>query len=131
VEFEVAYTNKAVVTPYRGAGRPHGVFVMERVIGLIARELGLGPAEGGRGTFIQPDEFPWDVGLTFQDGGPTRYDSGNYPGGLAMALEMIEAGGFRARQAEARRAGRSLAPGPGRHGGGTGAGPYEGAHVRV
>ena len=31
VEFEVAYTNKAVVTPYRGAGRPHGVFVMERI----------------------------------------------------------------------------------------------------
>ena len=131
VEFEVAYTNKAVVTPYRGAGRPHGVFVMERVIGLIARELGLEPAEVRRRNFIQPDEFPWDVGLTFQDGGPTRYDSGNYPGGLAMALEMIEAGGFRARQAEARRAGRYLGLGLGCYVEGTGIGPYEGAHVRV
>jgi aerobic carbon-monoxide dehydrogenase large subunit len=131
VEFEVAYTNKAVVTPYRGAGRPHGVFVMERVIGLIARELGLEPAEVRRRNFIQPEEFPWDVGLTFQDGGPTRYDSGNYPGGLAMALDMIEAGDFRARQAEARLAGRYLGLGLGCYVEGTGIGPYEGAHVRV
>src|SRR6266581_22471 len=131
VEFEVAYTNKAVVTPYRGAGRPHGVFVMERVIGLIARELGLEPAEVRRRNFIQPDEFPWDVGLTFQDGGPTRYDSGNYPDGLAMALEMIEAVDFRRRQSEARRAGRYLGLGLGCYVEGTGIGPYEGAHVRV
>src|SRR6059036_2696901 len=40
-----AYTNKAAVSPYRGAGRPHGAFVMERVIGLIARELGVEPLE--------------------------------------------------------------------------------------
>ena len=60
---------------------------MERMIGLIARELGLEPAEVRRRNLIQPDEFPWDVGLTFQDGSPTRYDSGNYPAGLEMALE--------------------------------------------
>ena len=131
VEFDVAYTNKAVVTPYRGAGRPHGAFVMERVIGLIARELGLEPAEVRRRNFIQPDEFPWDVGLTFQDGGPTRYDSGNYPDGLAMALELIGASDFRRRQVEARRAGRYLGLGLGCYVEGTGIGPYEGAHVRV
>jgi len=131
VEFEVAYTNKAVVTPYRGAGRPHGVFVMERMIALIARELGLEPSEVRRRNFIQPDEFPWDVGLTFQDGGPTRYDSGDYPAGLAMALEMVGAGEFRRRQAEARRAGRYLGLGLGCYVEGTGIGPYEGAHVRI
>ena len=131
VEFEVAYSNKAVVSPYRGAGRPHGVFVMERVIGLIARELGLEPAEVRRRNFIQPDEFPWDVGLTFQDGGPTRYDSGNYPAGLSMAVEMIGAVDFRRRQSEARRAGRYLGLGLGCYVEGTGIGPYEGAHVRV
>ncbi len=131
VEFEVFYTNTAVVTPYRGAGRPHGAFVMERVIGLIARHLGLEPAEVRMRNFIQPDEFPWDVGLTFQDGGPTRYDSGDYPRGLTMALERIGLERFRARQAEARRAGRYLGLGVACYVEGTGIGPYEGAHVRV
>ena len=41
-------------SPYRGAGRPHGAFVMERMIGLIARELGLEPAEVRRRNFVQP-----------------------------------------------------------------------------
>src|SRR5262249_15679535 len=89
VEFDVVYTNKVQVTPYRGAGRPHGAFVMERVLGLIGRELGPDPVEVRRRNLIQPDEFPWDVGIPFQDGGPTRYDSGNYPAGLEMALRMI------------------------------------------
>jgi carbon-monoxide dehydrogenase large subunit len=131
VEFEVVYTNTAMVTPYRGAGRPHGAFVMERVIGLIARQLGLESVEVRRRNFIQPDEFPWDVGLTFQDGGPTRYDSGDYPRGLAMALERIGFDQFRARQAEARRGGRHLGLGVACYVEGTGIGPYEGAHVRV
>jgi carbon-monoxide dehydrogenase large subunit len=131
VEFDVVYTNKVMVTPYRGAGRPHAAFVMERVIGLIARELGLEPSEVRRRNFIQPDEFPWDVGLTFQDGGPTRYDSGNYPAGLEMALQRIGFGEFRARQSAARAEGRYLGLGTACYVEGTGIGPYEGAHVRV
>ena len=131
VDFDVVYTNTAMVTPYRGAGRPHGAFVMERVIGRIARELGLEPAEVRRRNFIQPHEFPWDVGLTFQDGGPTRYDSGDYPAGLALALETIGAATFRRDQAQARTQGRYLGLGVGCYVEGTGIGPYEGAHVRV
>ncbi len=131
VEFDVVYTNRVMVTPYRGAGRPHGAFVMERIIALIARGLGLDPLEVRRRNFIQPNEFPWDVGLTFQDGGPTRYDSGNYPEGLALALQQIEAPAFRARQAAARAAGRYLGLGVACYVEGTGIGPYEGAHVRI
>ena len=131
VEFDVVYTNTAIVSPYRGAGRPHGAFVMERVIGRVARELGLEAVEVRRRNFIQPHEFPWDVGLTFQDGGPTRYDSGDYPRGLEMALETIGFRDFRARQAEARRQGRHLGLGVACYVEGTGIGPYEGAHVRV
>ena len=131
VEFDVVYTNTAIVTPYRGAGRPHGAFVMERVIGRVARELGLEAVEVRRRNFIQPHEFPWDVGLTFQDGGPTRYDSGDYPRGLEMVLETIGFRDFRARQAEARRQGRHLGLGVACYVEGTGIGPYEGAHVRV
>ena len=131
VEFEVRYTNKVMVTPYRGAGRPHGAFVMERMIGRIARELGLEPSDVRRRNFIQPDEFPWDVGLTFQDGGPTRYDSGDYPAGLEMALERIGLPQFRAAQRAARGEGRYLGLGIACYVEGTGIGPYEGAHVRV
>jgi carbon-monoxide dehydrogenase large subunit len=131
VEFSVAYTNTVAVSPYRGAGRPHGAFVMERVISLIARELGLEPVEVRRRNFIQPHELPWDVGLTFQDGGPTRYDSGDYPAGLEMALAMVGYPDFRARQAEARARGRWLGLGVACYVEGTGIGPYEGAHVRV
>ncbi len=131
VEFDAVYTNKVQVTPYRGAGRPQGAFVMERVIGLIARTLGLEPVEVRRRNLIQPDEFPWDVGLTFQDGGPTRYDSGNYPAGLETALQMIGLDDFRARQAAARAEGRYLGLGMACYVEGTGIGPYEGAHVRV
>jgi aerobic carbon-monoxide dehydrogenase large subunit len=131
VEFEVRYTNKVMVTPYRGAGRPHGAFVMERMIGRIARELGLEPSDVRRRNFIQPDEFPWDVGLTFQDGGPTRYDSGDYPAGLEMALARIGFPQFRARQRAARAQGRYLGLGVACYVEGTGIGPYEGAHVRI
>jgi carbon-monoxide dehydrogenase large subunit len=131
VAFDVAYTNRVPVSPYRGAGRPHGAFVMERVIGLIAREVGLEPAEVRRRNLIQPDEFPWDVGLTFQDGSPTRYDSGDYPKGLDVALAAIGAGDFRAHQAAARARGRHLGLGVACYVEGTGIGPYEGAHLRV
>jgi CO/xanthine dehydrogenase Mo-binding subunit len=104
---------------------------MERMIGRIARELRLEPSEVRRRNFIQPDEFPWDVGLTFQDGGPTRYDSGDYPAGLEMALERIGVAKFRAAQRAARAEGRYLGLGVACYVEGTGIGPYEGAHVRV
>ncbi len=64
----VVYTNKVPVTPYRGAGRPQACFVMERLMDRVADELNIDRAEVRRRNFIQPDEFPWDVGLTFQDG---------------------------------------------------------------
>jgi hypothetical protein len=44
--------------------------------------LQLEPNEVRRRNFVRPEDFPWDVGLTFQDGAPTRYDSGNYHAGL-------------------------------------------------
>jgi aerobic carbon-monoxide dehydrogenase large subunit len=130
-EFTVVYTNTPCVSPYRGAGRPHACFVMERLIARIARELDLAPNEVRRRNFVQPEDFPWDVGLTFQDGAPTRYDSGNYPAALAMAEEMIDLAGFRAEQEAARGRGRFLGIGFAAYVEGTGIGPYEGAHVRI
>src|SRR5438105_10267726 len=130
-DFTVVYTNTPCVSPYRGAGRPHACFVMERVIDRIARELGLEPNEVRRRNFVPPDEFPWDVGLPFQDGAPTRYDSGNYPAGLELAEQMIDIPSFRAEQAVARAAGRYLGLGFAAYVEGTGIRPYEGAHVRI
>ncbi len=130
-DFTVVYTNTPCVSPYRGAGRPHANFVMERLIDRVARELQLEPNEVRRRNFIQSDEFPWDVGLTFQDGAPTKYDSGNYPLALDMAEQHIDLPGFRQMQAKARRQGRYLGIGFAAYVEGTGIGPYEGAHVRV
>ena len=51
-EFTAVFTNKPIVTPYRGAGRQHGVFVIERLLDIAARELGIDPR---RDPAAQPD----------------------------------------------------------------------------
>ncbi len=130
-EFTVLYTNKVPVSPYRGAGRPHAVFVMERIMDRIAKELNMDRAEVRSRNFISPDEFPWDVGLVYQDGGPTKYDSGNYQAGLDKLKALLDYDNFPAMQAEARKQGRYLGIGIGCYVEGTGIGPYEGAQVRV
>jgi len=80
---------------------------------------------------IQPDEFPFDQGMIFQDGRPLIYDSGNYPAQLEMIKDMIGWEGFEALRAEAAGQGRLLGIGIGCYVEGTGPGPYEGAHVQV
>ncbi len=131
-ETTVVATNKAPSAPYRGAGRPEAVQVMERVLDLVAAELDLEPADVRFRNLVRPEQMPYAVGLTYRDGAPIVYDSGDYPKALAHALD--ELGGvaaFRARQAEARRAGRYLGIGMGCYTEGTGVGPFEGARVRI
>ncbi len=130
-EFKVLYTNKVPVSPYRGAGRPHAVFVMERILDRIAQELHMDRLQVRSRNFIQPDEFPWDVGLVYQDGGPTKYDSGDYQAGLDKLKALLDYDNFPAMQAEARQQGRYLGIGVACYVEGTGIGPYEGAMVRV
>jgi len=130
-ECTVLYTNKVPVSPYRGAGRPHAVFVMERIMDRIASELHLDRLVVRERNFIQPDEFPWDVGLVYQDGGPTKYDSGNYQAGVDKLKVLLDYDHFPALQAEARQQGRYLGLGIACYVEGTGIGPYEGARVSV
>jgi CO/xanthine dehydrogenase Mo-binding subunit len=130
-DFTALFTNCVATSPYRGAGRPHGAFVMERVMDRLAGELGLDRAEIRRRNLIQPDEFPYDVGVTFQDGGPTVYDSGDYPMGLERLLEEADYAGFEKRRKAARRKGRRIGLGIAGYVEGTGIGPYEGAAVNV
>ncbi|GLW07663.1 dehydrogenase [Microtetraspora sp. NBRC 13810] len=131
VEFSSLYTNTVQVTPYRGAGRPQGVFCMERTMDRIAAHLGLDRTTVRAANFIQPGEFPYDQGLIFQDGRPLIYDSGNYPESLRLLKELIGWDDFPARRAEAAREGRRLGIGIGCYVEGTGVGPYEGGHVQV
>jgi len=130
-EFLNLFTNKVPTSPYRGAGRPHAVYVMERVIDKIAKELDLDPADVRRRNFISPDEFPYNVGVTFQDGGPTVYDSGNYEPGLDLLLESIGYKEFRIEQARLKSEGRKIGVGIGYYVEGTGIGPYEGAVIKL
>jgi aerobic carbon-monoxide dehydrogenase large subunit len=131
VEFDSLYTNTVIVTPYRGAGRPQGAFVMERTMDAIAAALRLDRAVVRERNFIQPGEMPYDQGLIFQDGRPLIYDSGDYPALLAKLKELIGWDQFAAYQQAARAQGRRVGIGLGCYVEGTGVGPYEGGHVVV
>jgi aerobic carbon-monoxide dehydrogenase large subunit len=131
VEFDSLYTNTVIVTPYRGAGRPQGAFVMERTADAIARDLGLDRAAVREANFIQPDEMPFDFGLTFQDGRPLRYDSGDYPATLEKLKKLVGWDSFEAVREAARAEGRRVGIGLACYVEGTGVGPYEGGHVLI
>ncbi len=131
VEFQSLYTNTVLVTPYRGAGRPQGCFVMERVMDAIAAELGLDRAEVRERNFIQPEEMPYDHGLIFQDGRPLIYDSGDYPATLQKLKKLVGWDEFEAYREQARAEGRRVGIGIAGYVEGTGVGPYEGAWVKV
>ncbi|MFQ5409453.1 MAG: molybdopterin cofactor-binding domain-containing protein [Anaerolineales bacterium] len=131
-EFTAVFTNKPIVTPYRGAGRQHGVFVIERLLDISARELGLDRNEIRRRNYIPPDQFPYDNEIIYQDFAPLTYDSGNYEPALDQALELIGYDEFvNDTQPAARAAGRRLGIGVVSYVEGTGIGPYEGARVQV
>src|SRR5258705_9343530 len=111
VTLTALYTNRVPVTPVRGAGRPQAVFVMERMLDLAADRLRLDPVALRDRNLIQPDEFPYDVGLVSRDNSPRRYDSGNYPECLRRAAEAVGVAGFTVERARARAAGRAGRPG--------------------
>ncbi len=130
--FTAIFTNKPIVTPYRGAGRQHGVFVIERLLDLAARDLGIDRAEIRRRNFIPADAFPYNNGIIYQDFTQLEYDSGNYQPILDKALELVGYGDFLAdEQPRLRAQGRRVGIGLACYVEGTGIGPYEGAKVQV
>ncbi|MBM9462477.1 xanthine dehydrogenase family protein [Aeromicrobium sp. YIM 150415] len=132
VVFQSLYTNTVIVTPYRGAGRPQGVFAMERTMDAIAAYLGKDRTEVREANFIQPDEFPYAHGeLSFQDGRPLIYDSGNYPEMMRKAKALVDWDEFEKIRDEARAEGRKVGIGIACYVEGTGVGPYEGGHVQI
>jgi len=121
VRFRDLYTNAVPTSPYRGAGRPHACFVMERTLDAIAADLGIDRIEVRRRNLIQAGDFPYDVGVAWQDGNTVVYDSGNYPVLLDKAIALLGP----------KPAGDHVGMGIGIYVEGTGVGPYEGAHVQV
>jgi len=131
-EFRAIFTNKTIVTPYRGAGRQHGVFVIERLLDAAARELGLDVVEIRRRNLLRPDQFPHDHEIMYQDFAPLYYDSGNYEPVLDKALRLIGWDRFKAEEQPRLRAeGRTAGIGVVAYVEGTGIGPFEGARVQV
>jgi carbon-monoxide dehydrogenase large subunit len=95
-----AVTNTVPTTPYRSAGRPEAIFVVERLVDLAADRLGIDPAELRRRNLIRPAAQPFTnpAGLT--------YDSGDYPAAMAAGLALADWDGFPARRATARHRGK-------------------------
>ena len=131
-EMNVAYTHRVAVAPVRGAGRPQATFVIERTVDHIARMLGLDRAEVRLRNFVQPDEFPYEVGLPTREGVMT-YDSGNYP---ELFRKVLDKAGYESlAKKNPRDAGASsktlTGTGLSFNVEETGAGPFEGARIRV
>ncbi len=132
VTFESVYTHRVPVTPYRGAGQPQAVFVIERVLDLIARETGRDRAAVRLANLVPPEEMPHDTGLTnYRNSGRVVLDSGDYPAVLRRALEMADYERLTKKSADARREGRRRGVGVACYVELTGVGPYEGAVARV
>jgi carbon-monoxide dehydrogenase large subunit len=121
------FTNTTSVAAYRGAGRPEAAYYLERMMDIIAAELGKSPEEVRRKNFIPPSAFPYAA--------PTgqNYDSGEYDRALTKALEISRYSALRKEQQErvARQDPRFLGIGLSCYVEMCGFGPYESAIVRA
>jgi len=101
-------THTVPVGPYRGAGRPEGVYLMERLLDAAARDTGRDPIALRRRNLIVPEEMP------FTAASGLIYDSGDFPRLLDRTLALADEPGFEARRraSEARGMlrGRALTP---------------------
>jgi aerobic carbon-monoxide dehydrogenase large subunit len=135
-EVDAVYTNTVPVDAYRGAGRPEATFVVERLVEVGARELGMDPAELRRKNFIR--KFPHQTPVIM------TYDAGDYEASLKRALELADHKGFAKRKRESERNGKlrgfgystyieacGIAPSQAVGSLGAGVGLWESAEVRV
>jgi carbon-monoxide dehydrogenase large subunit len=128
---ESVVTNKTQNAAYRAAGRPEAVYVMERLVDLGARTLGLDPAELRRRNLVRPTEMPYRSGLTYKDGAAVAYDPGDFPAAFERALALLRYDDWRVRQKAQATSHHRIGVGLACYAQGTGLGPYEGATVRV
>lgn len=124
-------TNLTPAAPTRGAGRPQGTFVMERLLDAMADKLALSRDEVRRRNLIPPGKMPYSTQVAQRDGSTMVYDSGDYPECQRRALEATGWSDFATRRDNARKRGRHLGIGLCNYVEGTGRGPFESASIRV
>ena len=90
-------SNTSPTRPYRSAGRPEVIFVMERLIDLAARDFGFDRVAIRRKNLVTEKEMPYKNPFGLE------YDSGDYIGAMNAALELGDWSGFKRRRAEARK----------------------------
>ncbi len=95
-------TNKPPQGAYRGVGLPVAALAHERLMDMLAGELGIDRAEIRRVNYIPPERFP------FKTATGLRYDSGRYQRALDLALERIGYDEFTAEQQRAAQQGRTI-----------------------
>ncbi len=93
-------SNTSPTRPYRSAGRPEVIFVMERLIDLAARECGLDRVAIRRRNLVTEKEMPYKNPFGME------YDSGDYIGVMDAALRLGDWAGFKRRRAEAKKRGK-------------------------
>ncbi len=93
-------THTMLTGHYRGAGRPEASCVIETMVDLAARQLGIDPVELRRRNTIPPITMPYKTGLVF------TFDSGNFGKNLADGVALADYAGFRARREESRKRGK-------------------------
>jgi carbon-monoxide dehydrogenase large subunit len=94
------YTNTVPVDAYRGAGRPEAAYVIERLVDVAAREVGVAPDAIRRRNFIKPSAMPYRTAVG------QNYDSGDFAAHLRRAQELADWAGFKNRLAQSKKAGR-------------------------
>jgi carbon-monoxide dehydrogenase large subunit len=135
-EVDAVYTNTVPVDAYRGAGRPEATFVVERLVEVAAREMGIDPADLRKRNFVK--SFPHQTPVIM------AYDAGDYTASLKKATEIADVKGFNKRRREAARQGKlrglgystyieacGIAPSQAVGSLGAGVGLWESAEVRV
>jgi aerobic carbon-monoxide dehydrogenase large subunit len=135
-EVDAVYTNTVPVDAYRGAGRPEAAFVIERLVEVAARQMGMDPGDLRKRNFVKA--FPHQTPVIM------AYDAGDYAASLKKAVELADVKGFNKRKREAARHGKlrglgysayieacGIAPSQAVGSLGAGVGLWESAEVRV
>jgi carbon-monoxide dehydrogenase large subunit len=135
-EVDGVYTHTAPVDAYRGAGRPEATFVVERLVEVAARQIGMDPAKFRKRNYVR--KFPHQTPVIM------TYDAGDYLASMNKALEIADYRNFPRRKRESLRKGKlrgigfssyieacGIAPSAAVGSLGAGVGLWESAEVRV